>query len=527
MTEVALLLVLASIAYGIRRTLRIPLIPLLLVAGMGLRAAGAALGEEVARNALDIGLAVLVFGAGMELNPRRFGAQYRLVWAVGLVQFMGIGAAGVLVARWAGWSWLSSLYIGLAISTSSTLIIIRMLKGRQQMFEPFGRLVTGVLLLQDVLIILSIVILIRVSDGPWAVLRGLGGLSILLLMSVAGMRVVMPYLVLRLKIDRETLGLAILTVLFVFMGTAYLLNLPIITGAFLAGVSLSTFPVNSVARGQVGSLTAFFMPLFFIVLGSLIGWPSGDEWTLILLLTLLVLLGTPLLVVVVAERMQLTARSAIESGLLLAMTSEFSLVVALQGLLVGQIPENVFNVIAMVTVLTMTVTPLLATDRLTWRLMRVHPGSAPRQGTDTGALSGHIVMLGYGRGSSVVMKALKKAGHEVVIVNDDPVVVRELVDQGVHAVYGDGSDPRVLTLVRARQARLVISSMRRVSDAESVLRQLGPDGPDLIIRVFEPEEAERIERLGGLPVSSAEAAAAAFIKWHSQVFGEAASVELD
>lgn len=527
MIDLAILLVMAAIAFAISRALRIPLIPLLLLAGMALRHSNLALDEATARAALDIGLAVLVFGAGMELNPKRFGTQYRLVLGVGVAQFAFIGIGGVLLSRLLGFGWLSALYIGLAISTSSTLIIIRLLKARQQMFEPFGRLVTGVLLLQDLLIILMIVALIRIPDGTYAVLRGLGGLTVLVALSYAGLRVIMPYLVLKVKLDQETLGLAILVVLFAFMGVAHALNLPIITGAFLAGVSLSSFPVNSVARGLVSSLTAFFMAMFFVLLGGLIVMPSPDEWVLAGALTILIMAGTPLLVVLVAARMRLTARSAIESGLLLAMTSEFSLVVVLQGWIIGQIPAEVFNVVAVVTVLTMTLTPLLATDRLTWRLMHLLPGTAPRELDGATALSGHIVMLGYGKGSSVVLKALKKAGHEAVIINDDPVVVRELLDQGIHAVYGDGSDHRVLDVVKAAQARLIISSMRRVRDAEAVMKQLGPGGPPLIIRVFEPYEAERIRKLGGIPVMSSDAAADAFMKWHRQVFGEAEPIEFD
>ncbi len=527
MIDVALLFLVAAAAFAIRRVFHIPLIPIFLLAGMGIRYAGLALDEDVARAALDIGLAVLVFGAGMELNPKRFGEHQRTVIGVGLAQFFFVGAGGVLLARLLGTSWLSALYIGLAISTSSTLIIVRLLKSRQQMFEPFGRILTGVLLIQDLLIILMIVILTRLPEGGLSMARGTGGLAALLVLSYVGLRWVMPHIVLRMKLDQETLGLTILVVLFVFMGLAHFMDLPIITGAFLAGVSLSSFPVNSVARGLISSVTAFFMAMFFIVLGGLIDIPSAQEWALAGALTLFILVFTPVVVILIGVRMGLTARSSIESGLLLAMTSEFSLVVVLQGLLIGQIPAEVFNVIALVTVLTMTVTPLIATDRTTWRLMHLLPSTAPRKLDGAGALRGHIVMLGYGKGSSIVLKALKKVGHEVVIVNDDPVVVRDLRNQGIPAVHGEGSDLRVLEVVGADRARLIISSMRRVSDAENVMKRLGPDGPTLIIRVFDPESAERIRALGGIPVMSADAAADAFMKWHQQVFGEGAAVDVE
>ena len=521
MTDVAILLLVAALAFALRRAIRIPLIPLLLVAGMALRYSNLALDREVARNVLDIGLAVLVFGAGMELNPKRFGAQARLVVVVGLAQFAFIGLGGVAGARLFGLDWLPALYTGLAISTSSTLIIIRLLKGRQQMFEPFGRLVTGVLLLQDLLIILLLVLLTRLPDGSAAVLGGLGGLGVLLLLSGIGLRWVMPYLVLRLKLDQDTLGLTILTVLFVYMGLAHLLRLPIVAGAFLAGVSLSGFPVNSIARGLVGSITAFFMAIFFVVLGGLIHWPAPAEWGLVAVLTVFILAGTPLLVTAVALRLRWTARAAIESGLLLAMTSEFSLVVALQGLILGQIPPGVFNVVAMVTVLTMTITPLVATDRVTWKLMRMLPGTAPRTLAETDSLRDHVVMLGYGKGSSVVLKALRKAGHHVVVVNDDPVIVKGLLAEGVRAMHGDGSDPLVLDAVHVDRASLIVCSMRRTADADKVLLKTGRGGPLLIVRVFEPAQAERIAAGGGIPVLSSEAAADAFMKWQQHFFDPA------
>jgi Kef-type K+ transport system membrane component KefB len=519
MIDVAILLCVAAIAFAIRRALHIPLIPLLLLAGMGLRYSHLALDDEIARGVLDVGLAVLVFSAGMELNPKRFGQHQRLVLGIGFSQFALIGCGGILISKVMGLPWLSALYVGLAISTSSTLIVIRLLKSRQQMFEPFGRIVTGVLLLQDLLIILLIVLLTRLSDGILPVLQGLGSLILLLALAYACLRYLMPYMVLRMKLDQEALGLAILMVLFIFMGIAHLLRLPIITGAFLAGVSLSAFPVNSVARGLISSITFFFMATFFVVLGGLINWLSPNEWPLALLLTLFILIATPLLVTYIGLKMGLHARSAIESGLLLAMTSEFSLLVVLQGLLLGQIPEHVFNIVAITSVLTMTLTPLLATDRVTWRLMHWLPGSSPALNTRSNLPeNGHIIMLGYGKGSSVVLKALRRANHDVVIVNDDPVVVRELIADGVHAICGDGSDPRILTRILAPHARLIISSMRRVSDAEAVLRHLAPNSPPLIIRVFEPDSATRIRALGGLPVLTSAAAADAFMKWFEQVY---------
>ncbi len=507
----AMLLVAAALAFGLSQALRLPLIPLLLLGGVLLRHSGLALPEAMAQSSLELGLAMLVFSAGMELNPKRFGGKYRQVLGVGLSQFVVVGVGGGLLVAALGFDAMSALYTGLAITTTSTFIVVRLLKTRQQMFEPFGRIVTGVLLIQDLVVVLLIVVLYRLPEGAESVLRGSGAMLVLIALAYCGLRWVMPYLVLRLKLDQETLGLTIMAVLFAFMGLAYLLGLPMITGAFLAGVSLSAFPVNSVARGMVTSLTTLFLALFFTVLGSAIEVGSGRDWLIALALSAFIILVTPLVVTLVAERLGLTARASIESGLLLAQTSEFSLVVVLQGLIANQILPQVFNVVALTTVITMTVTPLLATDRLTWRLMRLRAGRRECVRRD---LRGHVILLGYGRGGSMVVKALREAGREPLVVDDDPIVVRDLTEKGIAAMRGDGSDRRVLEEVNARDALAIVSSMRRVGDTEAVIRAVGANGPKVIARVSEPDDADRIRSLGGIPVLASTSAAEAFIQWY-------------
>lgn len=510
----SILLLVAAAAFGIAHALRLPLIPVLLLGGVAMRHSGIALSETMIQSSLELGLAILVFSAGMELNPKRFGGKYRQVLGVGMAQFLAVGVGGGLLVAALGFDAMSALYTGLAVTTTSTFVVIRLLKARQQMFEPFGRLVTGVLLIQDMVIVLLIAVLMRLPEGAFSMARGAAGMLVLIGLAYSGLRWIMPYLVLRLRLDSETLGLAIMAVLFLFMGLADFLGLPVITGAFLAGVSLSAFPVNSIARGMVTSLATFFLALFFTVLGDIVDVTAGNDWFIAIALSAFVILATPLVVTLVAERLGLTARASIESGLLLAQTSEFSLVVVLHGLMAGQIAPQVFNVVALTTVLTMTVTPLLATDRFTWRLMRIRARrSAPPPRRE---LRDHVILLGYGRGGSMVVKALQKAGREILVVDDDAIVVRDLTEQGIPAMRGDGSDARLLDAINAREAMAVISSMRRVGDTEAVIRTLGPHGPKVIVRVFEPADAARIEALGGIALLDSASAADVFIQWHQQ-----------
>jgi Kef-type K+ transport system membrane component KefB len=510
MAGIALLLAAAAVAHGIAKALRLPAIPLLLLGGVALSFGGFVPQAQLLEYMIVLGLSVLVFVGGAELNPRRTRSWRPVAVRVGLVQFTFIGLAAFALAMLLGYGAQGALYVALALSASSTLVVVRLLQQRLQLFEPFGRLVIGVLLLQDVIVILMIPVVVRLEEGLAAVLFGVGSAVALLVLSFAMLRYVSPWLLARLHADHERLLLAILSILFLFIGLADFLGLPIVAGAFLAGFALSAFPVSGLVRGQLTSIADFFTALFFTALGVLLSVPTLQELAHAALFIVLVVLVTPPLVTLVAERFGLSARSALESGLLLAQTSEFSIVVALQGLVLGQLTQGTFTVIALVTAITMVMTPFLASDRMTWRLLRYHP--TRRMQEPVAPPSQHVLLLGCGENGMPILETLYAAGIDVVVVDDDPGVVAQLRDGGIYAIRGDGSDHTVLERAGASRARLIISTIRRPMDNEPVLRYA--PGVKLIARVFEDADAERLAALGATPVPYAAAAAEDFMRWY-------------
>jgi len=512
MTGLAMLLLAAAVAFALSRWLGLPVIPLLIAAGFALSAAGLGPDPEILQDTLILGLAFLVFAAGVELNFRRMGEQRSAAVRVAVIQFAGLGVAGFVVARLLGFDFQTSLYLALALTASSTLVVARLLQTRQQQFEPFGRTVLGVLLYQDLFIILLIPVVTRLPDGTGAVAGGVLAAAALTVLAGVFVKWVTPFLVLRLRLDEEALLLVALAILFGFAGLAIAMDLPLVAGAFLAGLSLSVFPVSGRFRSMLNSLNDFFLAIFFTALGAIIVIPDGEYLWRALVLAALVVLFTPPIVTFIAERSGLSARPAIESGLLLAQTSEFSLVVALQGLVLGHLSGDVFSMIALITVVTMILTPFLATDAMTWRLMRFHPVRKRQEPGYTPA--GHVLLLGCGDNGMPLLETLLTAGHEVVVVDDDPAVIDRLAEGEVTAIRGDGSDYDVLRRAGAQEARVVISTMRRVRDAEQVVRHL-PEVP-VLVRVFDDADGRRIEKLGGTAVRYSDAAANDFFRWLEQ-----------
>jgi Kef-type K+ transport system membrane component KefB len=374
--------------------------------------------------------------------------------------------------------------------------------------------VIGVLLFQDLLMIFIIVGLAGAPGGFTSASLSLIYMLALCCLALVCQRWLFPLLITRVQLDQEILLLIILAVLFAFIGLADVLSLPTVAGAFLGGFSLSAFPVNGVVRGLLRSLSDFFTAIFFTILGLMVVIPDMAFLFQAILLAALVVFFTPPLVTAVAEWKGFSSRSAIESGLLLAQTSEFSLVIGLLGLTLEHIDQEIFSLLVVVTAITMILTPLIATDGMTRRLLHWHP--LRRRMKPRPAKENHILMLGFGASGMWVIKPLQARGHEVLVVEDDPIVVEQLQNSNIPWVRGDASDEKTLAQAGARRARLILCALRRVSDAQKVIQYAR--GVPVIVRVFEQEDAEQIRRWGGIPIVNAHAAADTFMEWFEKSF---------
>lgn len=508
MIGIAILLVAASLGFGVARALRLPAVPFLILAGFVVSLAGG-LELEFLQDALLLGITFLVFVAGVELNPDRIRQQKRAALLVGVVQFLILGSLGFAASTLLGFDRQAATYMALALTASSTLVAVRILQQRRQLFEPFGRLIIGVLLLQDLFVILLIPVLTGLPEGWEAVARGLGGTLLLMALAWVLLRAILPEVLRRLALDEELLLLVVLSLLFGFLFLADRLGAPLVAGAFVAGVALSSFPVNGVVRGQLASIGDFFTAIFFTALGAALGIPTAAELVAALVLAVVVLVLTPPLVAWIAERAGFSARPAILSGLILSQTSEFSLVVALQGVVLEQIAPGTFNVIVLVTMATMMLTPLLASDRMSLVLMRFHPSRRRQESADPP--EDHVLLLGCGSSGMPLLETLVISPHQVVAMDDDPQVVEQVRSAGVDIFRGDAGDVGMLNRAGAHRAMVVISTVRRVEDNEQLL-EVAKNVP-VLVRAFSDEDAEWVRARGGTAVLYADAAAEGFLEW--------------
>ena len=509
MIVMLIILTAAAVSMGLARWLKIPPVPLLVLSGIGIAILNLEQDPQLFQDALVLGLTFLVFSFGTEINPDRVD---RHGWAsiyVGLGQFFLLGVVGLGAALAMGLDWLPALYVALALAASSTLVVIRLLSQRQQLFEPFGRLVVGVLLIQDLLIVLLISAVAHIEDGLSAAFVSVNGTLGLMVLAYVGLKWVTPWLLVTLDLDEEERLMVVLAILFLFIGASYLIGVPIVVGAFLAGISLSSFPVSGLFRGQLASLSDFFLAVFFVALGSTLTLPSAQDLLLVVILILLVLVVTPILVHLIARKAGLTSRSSLEAGLLLAQTSEFSLIVGLVGVQQGHLDNGTLSIIAIVTVITMILTPILATDKNTVRLL--HWFDRWHIPKETTSLTNHIILIGCGGHGMGLLEWLLANDESVIVIDDDGGVVERVESLGATAVLGDATNPRILEAAGITKARIVVSTMRRLRNNETLLQHTGD--VKAVFSVFEPDQAERLRQHGGIPILESHAAADALLDW--------------
>lgn len=510
MTEALLLAITAAAALGAARATGIPSVPALVVAGVLLGRIESLLPglepPDVQNPLPQLALAFLVFAAGLELDPRRIGAQRKAAIRVGLTQFAAVGLLGFGVALLFGLDRIAGAYIGLGLAASSTIVGVRILVERRQVFEPFGRLVLGVLLIQDLLMILSLAALSGSEHGAWGLLSGVGAAAAMVAMVFLVVRPVAPRAFAKLSLDPESTLLAAISAPFAFAAVAWYLGLPIVVGAFLAGVALSGFPIGATIRNPLHSLGTFFAAIFFVALGASVDLPSAQAIAIAAVGLAIVLFGTPIAVLIAARRTNLSRRGAVEAGLLLSQCGELTLVLAVIGLGNGHLSEDLFSALSLVTVASMMLTPLLATDRQAWRLSGwlPRPAAAPLP-----PMAGHVVLVGCSGNSSVLLDLLLLSGTPLVVIDRDAAIVSRLREREVPAICGEGSAPEILEAAHARAAAAVVSTMRRIEDNARLLRHLRPggEGPRVFARVFDDEDRDALAALGATVVSEAEVAA--------------------
>jgi Kef-type K+ transport system membrane component KefB/voltage-gated potassium channel Kch len=440
----------------------------------------------------QFGIAFLLFLVGMEMNFAELKHVGRPAIRIAGGQILFTSLSGLGIALLLGLGWLPALYVGITLTFSSTIIVVKLLSEKKALDSLYGKIVIGVLLVQD-FIALGVLILLSGMSGagidpaslPLTLLATFAKGAALLTGALLIGKFVMPRLMHRLAGSQETLFLASLTW---GLGVAALASLPQIglsleIGAFMAGVALAESVEHYQIMSRVKSLRDFFAVMFFIVLGSkmVLGGGAG-VWLPTVLLSAFVLIGNPVIVMALMAWLGYRPRTAFMAGVTVAQISEFSLIVVMLGHRIGHIDERVVSIVTAVGLTTIVLSSYLILysdwlyERIAPFLESVWPPAHAEKRVGRPPLKNHIVLIGCHRMGHNILHSLVELKREFLVVDFNPDVVTRLHRRGLNAVYGDITDPDIQELAGISDARAVISTVPTVHDSVNLIARLKEAG---------------------------------------------------
>ena len=516
--EIAAILGLATLAGIIGQRLRQPLIIMFLATGIlaGPSVLGIIRSYEQIELLADIGISVLLFIVGLKLDLNLIRTTGPVALATGLGQIVFTSIIGFTIAILIGIAPLNAAYVAVALTFSSTIIIVKLLSEKKEIDSLHGQIAIGFLIVQDIAAILALVGLttfgssIANEETAYISILLLGFKGLVLLGGVAiVMKYIIPYLAKQLAQSMELLTLfAIAWAVFLGAGSE-LLGFSKEVGAFLAGVSLASTEYRDSIGGRLTSIRDFLLLFFFISLGARLDWSTvSTQIGASLVLSTFVLIGNPLIVLVIMGLMGYRRRTGFLAGLTVAQISEFSLIVAALGLNMGHISNETMGLITLVGVITIfTSTYMILYSGQLYNLLskplKIFEKHNPYReaAIDTlkdGFGSVDIILVGLGNYGSGLMEYLLRRNKKIVGVDFDPGALEKWRKKGVPVIYGDIANQELYDQLPLNSAQWVISTIRSQEMNMSMINNLKAKnyGNRLALTATSNDEAQVFEQTG-------------------------------
>jgi Kef-type K+ transport system membrane component KefB len=418
-----------------------------------------------------LGITILLFLVGLRLDLHLIRTTGPVALATGLGQVAFTSAVGYGIALALGMDHVTAIYVAVALTFSSTIIIVKLLSDKREIDQLHGRIAVGFLIVQDLVVVLVMIALTAfgqaagnnvAADIGFVLAKGIGLLAGIAL----AMRYVLPRLIHVVARSQELLVLFAVAWAVALAAVSAWLGFSTEVGAFLAGVSLASTPFREAIGSRLVSLRDFLLLFFFIGLGAQLEFTdAGRQLGEAAVFSAFVLIGNPLIVLVIMGVMGYPARVSFLAGLTVAQISEFSLILAALGFSLGHITTGTVSLITVVGLITIGASTymILYSHPLYERLepwLRVfqrrnaHRRTVPRDNGET-----DVLVYGLGRFGGQIVDRLTAAGANVVAVDFDPDRVNAHNRKGGTAVFGSAEDIDFLESLPIDRARWVVSTI--------------------------------------------------------------------
>jgi Kef-type K+ transport system membrane component KefB len=473
--EIAALLVLAAGIGFVGLILRQPLIVSFIAVGIiaGPSVLNIARSDAQIDLLAELGIAVLLFLVGLKLDFNLVRTLGPVALVTGLGQVLFTTVFGFLIGLALGLDPRTAVYVAIALTFSSTIIIVKLLSDKREIDSLHGRIALGFLIVQDVVVVLAMIVLSAIgvgaaADGQGAlgdVLRVLGFGLAMLAFVIVFIRYVANPLVERLSQAPELLVSFAIGWAALLAAVGHYLGFGKELGGLLAGVSLASTPFREAIAARLASLRDFLLLFFFIALGasldlSVLGASVGPA----IILSLFVLIGNPLIVLAIMGAMGYRKRTGFLAGLTVAQISEFSLIFMAMGVAIGHVANEALGLVTLVGLVTIAASTYMITYShqlysIFEPLLGIFERKAPDRARDDApkdARPHDVILFGLGRYGLGIAAVLRDSGKRVLGVDFSPEAVRYARTKGYDVLFGDATDPEFLAHLPLRHAEWLV-----------------------------------------------------------------------
>ena len=462
------------------RILRMPTIVVYLLCGILI---GPVLGwvgvDEGLELVSETGIALLLFLVGLELSIGKVRDVGKVALIAGFIQVVLTAGLGFLLAKAMGFGLATSLFLAAAMTFSSTVVVVKLLEGKGELESLYGRIGLGVLLVQDVVVIVMLTFLAGFSGDASGVdvaavgqglLKAFAGMVILLVVALVSSKYLLPKPFKWAARSPDVLLIWALSWCFLMVLGAHYFHLSVEVGAFLAGMSLAQLPYNEDLRRRVNPLMNFFIAVFFVTLGIRMDLGGATNYIgEVFGLSAFVLLVKPLLFLAILGWLGYGRKTSFLTGVTLAQTSEFSFILAGLAMSKGLIGGEILLVSALVGVVTIAASSYMIIYNhglfawalkggvLRWKFLDGKPEVTDRIVHAGEHLEGHVIVVGMNTLGRSLVRRLVAKGEDVLAVDTDPSKLDGLPGRSLLGSVGYLS---VLQEAGYARAKLIVSALQ-------------------------------------------------------------------
>jgi len=427
----------------------------------------------------QFGVVLLLFAVGLGLNFSYLKRIGKIAFVAGLGQFAFTAIIGWLLLTVMHFSLFPALYLAIAMTFSSTIIVIKLLADKHDSESVYGRYTIGLMLVQDAIAVGLLLLLpaLQVQSDLVVVLltlvvKGIGIIAIAIILA----RFILPVILDHVAESGEFLFLFTIAWCFAVAGLAHWVGLSLEIGAIIAGISLGSSVYQTEIVSRIKPLRDFFIVLFFIILGSEMTVTGlASAWRPGLILSIFVLVGNPLILYAIYRGFHFSRRNSFLGGLIAAQVSEFGFVLLFLGQRLGAVGEHELNIFTFVALVTIFLSSYLITyshqiyARLRPTIHRLFGKDKLLQLEDTPAQYDAWV-FGYHRTGWKICEELTAQGVSVAVVDYHPRAINKLRGRQLPAFFGDASDVEFLSELPLAKAKLVVSTIPDPDDQLTMVK---------------------------------------------------------